>query len=287
MPQRTGKLGDRHSSFHPVFRLRGLSSINYAQSYVADERQSSEDSKDLGDSKNLENMENSEDSEDSEDAGGSDDELPERAEPYKQPPPTSYQTHQTSPSKGKGKLVATPRPYVPYSFRRRYKPVSSMDDVASALRQSVPSRAVSLLLTPHTIIPENTGSGGAPEDVRVSSFVHIPISSWTFLRRRVPPKPLGDDCECTICVRALAKRLEDAAPFAERRDQLLAASQGLAPWYAGSAEGMSMTQLYGPGVPPPFEVPWRVDDSASVPSTTPYDPMKGTLIRNISVPSGY
>lgn len=216
---------------------------------------------------------------------------PELAKTSTPQPPTPYQAHQTSPSKGKGKLTTTWRAYVPYSFESRYTPVSSMDDVMSVLRMSTSSRAVFLLLTPHPCIPDYTGSGGTPEDarledIRIHSFVPVPSTPMSFIRRRAPPQPPSDDCECTICVRALAKRLEEAAPFTEKREQLSTAPQGLFPWMTGIEEGRSVPRLCGPGVPPPLDVPWRKDASADVPGGATHDTLKCTSITGISVPFG-
>ncbi|KAL1944447.1 hypothetical protein VTO73DRAFT_2877 [Trametes versicolor] len=231
--------------------------------------ESSEDTEDGEDAKNVKDVKYAGDSKDSEDSEDSEDSSPELAKTSTPQPPTLYQAHQTSPAKGKGKPVTTRRGYVPYSFESRYTPVSSMDDVLSLIRMSASSRAVSLLLISRLHLSGKPGSDGTQEgarleDIRVQSFVPVPSTPMSFVRRHAPPQPSSDDCECTICVRALAKRLEEAAPFTEKREQLSAAPQGLFPWMTGIGEGRSVPRLYGPGVPPPLDVPWRKDASTDV-----------------------
>ncbi|EIW51744.1 uncharacterized protein TRAVEDRAFT_54171 [Trametes versicolor FP-101664 SS1] len=221
--------------------------------------ESSEDTEDGEDAKNVKDVKYAGDSKESEDSEDSEDSSPELAKTSTPQPPTLYQAHQTSPAKGKGKPVTTRRGYVPYSFESRYTPVSSMDDVLSLIRS------------------DGTQEGARLEDIRVHSFVPVPSTPMSFVRRHAPPQLSSDDCECTICVRALAKRLEEAAPFTEKREQLSAAPQGLFPWMTGIEEGRSVPRLYGPGVPPPLDAPWRKDASADVPGGATHDTLKSFL----------
>ncbi|KAI0362649.1 hypothetical protein OH77DRAFT_1585003 [Trametes cingulata] len=121
--------------------------------------------------------------------------------------------------------------------------------------------------TPTESRPDTTQPRRRRQTGRTSTYTHPGVSPAVPAALLTPFASSavgGGECECTICVRALAKRLEAAEPFADQQAPPLGHSQpqmvpytppGLVPPWSvpfprGLMDGPVLHGLCGPGVPP-------------------------------------